>query len=120
MAPEAFHDDRILNLWGCDWRCDVANSAVQGAVGQRRTWWEIGKPWRLATADVDRCVDGVHWYVEEIDRMLDGRALLDGPISDIASWNYPMSVLHARDPGPDGGRHRGDRHDPPPTVKSPA
>src|ERR1700722_5767520 len=23
--------------------------------------WEIGKPWRLACADVDRCVDGVRW-----------------------------------------------------------
>ncbi|MGH3658694.1 MAG: aldehyde dehydrogenase family protein, partial [Micromonosporaceae bacterium] len=42
---------------------------------------------------VDRCIDGVRWYVEEIDRMLVGRAPLDGPVSNIASWNYPMSVL---------------------------
>ncbi len=55
--------------------------------------WEIGKPWRLATADVDRCIEGVRWYVEEIDGMLEGRAPLDGPVSNIASWNYPMSVL---------------------------
>lgn len=55
--------------------------------------WEIGKPWRSACADVDRCVSGVRWYVEEIDTMLDGRAPLDGPVSNIASWNYPMSVL---------------------------
>jgi acyl-CoA reductase-like NAD-dependent aldehyde dehydrogenase len=55
--------------------------------------WEIGKPWRLAMADVDRCIDGVRWYVEEIDRMLDGRGPLSGPVSNIASWNYPMSVL---------------------------
>jgi acyl-CoA reductase-like NAD-dependent aldehyde dehydrogenase len=55
--------------------------------------WEIGKPWRLATADVDRAIDGVRWYVGEIDRMTDGRAPLDGPVSNIASWNYPMSVL---------------------------
>ncbi|MEV4710255.1 aldehyde dehydrogenase family protein [Micromonospora sp. NPDC049374] len=56
--------------------------------------WEIGKPWRLACADVDRALDGVRWYVEEIDRMLaDGRAPLPGPVSNIASWNYPMSVL---------------------------
>ncbi|MFY1575198.1 aldehyde dehydrogenase family protein [Verrucosispora sp. WMMD703] len=56
--------------------------------------WEIGKPWRLACADVDRALDGVRWYVDEIDRMLaGGRAPLPGPVSNIASWNYPMSVL---------------------------
>ena len=56
--------------------------------------WEIGKPWRLACADVDRSLDGVRWYVEEIDRMLaGGREPLPGPVSNIASWNYPMSVL---------------------------
>jgi acyl-CoA reductase-like NAD-dependent aldehyde dehydrogenase len=55
--------------------------------------WEIGKPWRLACADVDRALDGVRWYVDEIDRMLDGREPLSGPVSNIASWNYPMSVL---------------------------
>ena len=32
--------------------------------------WEIGKPWRLACADVDRGLDGVRWYVEEIERQL--------------------------------------------------
>ena len=32
--------------------------------------WEIGKPWRLACADVDRGLDGVRWYVEEIDRQI--------------------------------------------------
>src|SRR3954451_15043248 len=32
--------------------------------------WEIGKPWRLACADVDRALDGVRWYVEEIERQL--------------------------------------------------
>jgi acyl-CoA reductase-like NAD-dependent aldehyde dehydrogenase len=30
--------------------------------------WEIGKPWRLACADVDRRLDGVRWYVGEIER----------------------------------------------------
>ncbi|GAA1104761.1 aldehyde dehydrogenase family protein [Nocardiopsis composta] len=55
--------------------------------------WEIGKPWRLACQDVDRAVSGVEWYLEEIDAMLEGRAPLDGPVSNIASWNYPMSVL---------------------------
>ena len=62
--------------------------------------WEIGKPWRLALADVDRCLDGVRWYVEEIERQLGGfghrRDPLPGPVSNIASWNYPMSVqVHA-------------------------
>jgi acyl-CoA reductase-like NAD-dependent aldehyde dehydrogenase len=55
--------------------------------------WEIGKPWRLACADVDRALDGVRWYVEEIDTMLGDRTPLPGPVSNIASWNYPMSVL---------------------------
>lgn len=63
--------------------------------------WEIGKPWRLACADVDRALEGVRWYLEEIEGMLaadvDGapfaREPLPGPVSNIASWNYPMSVL---------------------------
>lgn len=59
--------------------------------------WEIGKPWRLATADVDRCLDGARWYVAEIGRQLrvgtaEERRPLPGPVSNIASWNYPMSV----------------------------
>jgi acyl-CoA reductase-like NAD-dependent aldehyde dehydrogenase len=63
--------------------------------------WEIGKPWRLACADVDRCVDGVRWYLGQIERQLttsEGtlRRPLPGPVSNIASWNYPMSVqVHA-------------------------
>ncbi len=32
--------------------------------------WEIGKPWRLACADVDRGLDGVRWYLDEIEGML--------------------------------------------------
>jgi acyl-CoA reductase-like NAD-dependent aldehyde dehydrogenase len=63
--------------------------------------WEIGKPWRLACADVDRALDGVRWYVDNIERQLavgtdQQRTPLPGPISNIASWNYPMSVqVHA-------------------------
>jgi acyl-CoA reductase-like NAD-dependent aldehyde dehydrogenase len=63
--------------------------------------WEIGKPWRLACADVDRGIDGARWYVEEIDRQLgvgtaDARTQLPGPVSNISSWNYPISVqVHA-------------------------
>ena len=58
--------------------------------------WEIGKPWRLACADVDRALDGARWYVREIERQSAGRVPLPGPVSNIASWNYPMSVqVHA-------------------------
>ena len=80
---------------------------------------EIGKPWRLACADVDRALDGVRWYFEEIEPAtgrnraadlrvaqpmlgtdVDGapydRRPLSGPVSKIASGNYPMSVqVHA-------------------------
>lgn len=37
--------------------------------------WEIGKPWRLACADVDRALDGARWYLEgdrELGRDVDG------------------------------------------------
>jgi len=148
VAPEAFAEDRVLNLWGGRWRFDGSPSpatspvdgseipgpprldtedaaaAVRACLDQHRTWrsvplaerrarvsavldaftehrdllslllvWEIGKPWKLATADTDRCISGVRWYVDEIERMLGGRAPLDGPVSNVASWNYPMSVL---------------------------
>jgi acyl-CoA reductase-like NAD-dependent aldehyde dehydrogenase len=54
--------------------------------------WEIGKPLKLAQDDVDRCVSGVEWYLSQIDAMIAGRSPL-GVISNIASWNYPYSVL---------------------------
>ena len=54
--------------------------------------WEIAKPWALAQADVDRCLSGVEWYVAEIGGMVAGRRPL-GLVSNIASWNYPLSVL---------------------------
>jgi acyl-CoA reductase-like NAD-dependent aldehyde dehydrogenase len=66
--------------------------------------WEIGKPWKAACSDVDRCISGVRWYVDEIEGMLSRdvegapakRVPLEGPVSNIASWNYPMSVqVHA-------------------------
>jgi acyl-CoA reductase-like NAD-dependent aldehyde dehydrogenase len=55
--------------------------------------WEIGKPWRQALTSVDRTVSGVRWYVDEIEGMVAGRQPLAGPVSNIASWNYPLSVL---------------------------
>ena len=148
-APEAFRDDRVLNLWGAAWQADgralpatspvdgspiagpprldalTAQQAVRASLDQHRAWrhvplaerrarvaatldaltehrellalllvWEIGKPWRLAQADVDRAIDGVRWYVDGIEPMVDRpRPRSTGPVSNIASWNYPMSVL---------------------------
>ncbi|MFD7294011.1 aldehyde dehydrogenase family protein [Streptomyces sp. NPDC059897] len=148
VAPEAFRDDRVLNLWNGAWQADgralpatspvdgspiagpprldadTAHQAVRASLDQHRAWrhiplperrarvaatldaltehrellalllvWEIGKPWRLAQADVDRAIDGVRWYVDGIDDTLGERTPLPGPVSNIASWNYPMSVL---------------------------
>ncbi|MGH9301257.1 MAG: aldehyde dehydrogenase family protein [Acidimicrobiales bacterium] len=55
--------------------------------------WEIGKPYRQSLTSVDRTVSGVEWYLDTIDDMLEGRRPLSGPVSNIASWNYPLSVL---------------------------
>lgn len=148
VAPEAFREDHVLNLWDASWQpggrtlpaysavdgspiagpprldAEAAQQAVRASLDQHRAWrhvplaerrarvgatldaltehrellalllvWEIGKPWRLAQADVDRAIDGVRWYVEGVEPMLEGRSPLPGPVSNIASWNYPMSVL---------------------------
>ncbi len=55
--------------------------------------WEIGKPYQQSLVSVDRTTEGVAWYLEHIDEMLVGRGPLPGPVSNIASWNYPLSVL---------------------------
>jgi acyl-CoA reductase-like NAD-dependent aldehyde dehydrogenase len=90
--------------WGevdLDERKSRVQAAVEAMQAERDTLalllaWEIGKPWRLACADVDRALDGARWYLGEIDRQLEGRTPLPGPASNIASWNYPMSVqVHA-------------------------
>lgn len=54
--------------------------------------WEIGKTIPTAQNDVDRCLAGVEWYLENIGSMLEGRRPL-GLVSNLASWNYPFSVL---------------------------
>lgn len=54
--------------------------------------WEIGKPYAQSLVSVDRCISGVEWYIDQIEGMLEGRSPL-GLISNIASWNYPLSVL---------------------------
>ena len=54
--------------------------------------WEIGKTYKLGFTDIDRAVDGAQWYVDHLDELLGDRTPL-GLVSNIASWNYPMSVL---------------------------
>jgi acyl-CoA reductase-like NAD-dependent aldehyde dehydrogenase len=54
--------------------------------------WDIGKTLTTAGNDVDRCLAGIEWYLEQIGPMLESRKPL-GLVSNIASWNYPFSVL---------------------------
>lgn len=54
--------------------------------------WEIGKPVLQARTSVDRCIEGVAWYLDKTEEFSAGRPAL-GLVSNIASWNYPMSVL---------------------------
>ena len=54
--------------------------------------WEIGKTYQAGFTDIDRAIEGVQWYVHSIEGMLGTRKAL-GLVSNIASWNYPMSVL---------------------------
>ena len=74
--------------------------------------WEIGKPWRLAQADVDRAIDGVRWYVDGIEPMLDGRAPLDGPVVQHRQLELPDERARSRHAGTGTGRQRGHRQDP--------
>jgi hypothetical protein len=103
-AAAVQHAHREHDAWtgvDLDERKTRVSAAVEGLAEVRDTLalllaWEIGKPWKLACADVDRALDGVRWYLGEIDRQLQGRSPLPGPVSNIASWNYPMSVqVHA-------------------------
>ncbi|AKU98016.1 aldehyde dehydrogenase [Labilithrix luteola] len=56
--------------------------------------WEIGKTIPTASNDVDRCIASITWYLENAGPMLEGRRPL-GLVSNLASWNYPFSVLLA-------------------------
>jgi acyl-CoA reductase-like NAD-dependent aldehyde dehydrogenase len=81
-----------------DERHQRVSRAVEGLEANRELLagllvWEIGKPYRQALTSVDRTISGVRWYLDEIDQMLAGRQPLAGPVSNIASWNYPLSVL---------------------------
>jgi len=61
--------------------------------------WEIGKPHAQALTDIDRCISGVEWYVQNIESMLAGRSPL-GLISNIASWNLSHVGVDALGPRP--------------------
>ncbi len=111
--PRISHDDAVeavkhAGVEHDEWArvdLDERKSRVAAAVAEMREHrdtlalllvWEIGKPWKMACDDVDRALNGVDWYLGEIDRQLQGRSPLPGPVSNIASWNYPMSVqVHA-------------------------
>ena len=75
------HAHREHDAWtrvDLDERKARVQTAVDGLAEVRDTLalllaWEIGKPWKLACADVDRALDGVRWYLGEIDRQLQGR-----------------------------------------------
>lgn len=54
--------------------------------------WEIGKTADAANSDVDRCLAGIEWYLAHIGPMVETRTPI-GLVSNIASWNYPFSVL---------------------------
>ena len=80
---------------------DERKSRVQTCLNQLRDQvelvgklliWEIGKTYKLGFTDIDRAIEGVQWYVDHIEAMLGPRQPL-GLVSNIASWNYPMSVL---------------------------
>lgn len=57
--------------------------------------WELGKSFSSAASSVDRTIGGVEWYCDQIGAMLTdgGRREPLGLVSNIASWNYPLSVL---------------------------
>ena len=113
--PRVDHDEAVAAVahaagehkaWA---RVDLDERKAPGAGGRRRACaehrdtlalllvWEIGKPWRLACADVDRALDGVRLVPRARSSGSSTAARpLPGPVSNIASWNYPMSVqVHA-------------------------
>lgn len=58
--------------------------------------WELGKPYLSSLTSVDRTIGGVEWYCDQIGPMLTQNGQTREPlglVSNIASWNYPLSVL---------------------------
>jgi acyl-CoA reductase-like NAD-dependent aldehyde dehydrogenase len=95
---------RAASLAGRDWRSvsmDERRDRVRHCLAELSEHrellayllvWEIGKPYRQSLVEVDRTLDGVRWYVDELPRLQEGRRPI-GLVSNIASWNYPLSVL---------------------------
>jgi acyl-CoA reductase-like NAD-dependent aldehyde dehydrogenase len=88
-VAHALAEHRTWSDVDLDERKRRVSAAVEGLAAERDTLalllaWEIGKPWKLACADVDRALDGVRWYLGEVDRQLQGRTPLPGPVSNIA------------------------------------
>ena len=73
--------------------------------------WEIGKPWRLACADVDRALDGVDWYVAEAERQLAGPPAARRAGQQHRVVELPDERAGARRAGAGAGRQRGHRED---------
>ncbi len=73
--------------------------------------WEIGKPWRLAGADVDRALDGVRWYVAR-DRPADRRPRAAArPGQQHRVVELPDERARPRRAGAVAGRQRGRGQD---------
>jgi acyl-CoA reductase-like NAD-dependent aldehyde dehydrogenase len=70
----------------------VAELRAQRGLLSALVSWELGKTRGAADADVDRALGGVDWYLAEIGSMMSERTPL-GLVSNVASWNYPFSVL---------------------------
>jgi acyl-CoA reductase-like NAD-dependent aldehyde dehydrogenase len=80
-------EDRVEKVRAC-----LALMQQQRVLLASLLMWEIGKPMRIAQSDVDRCISGVQWYCDHATTLLANRKAL-GLISNIASWNYPLSVM---------------------------
>ncbi len=88
-----------------DERRNLVSDAVDALVEHRDLLalllvWEIGKPWRLACADVDRCVDGARWYLGQIERQLTVERRHATPTAARAGLEHRELELSDERPGP--------------------
>jgi acyl-CoA reductase-like NAD-dependent aldehyde dehydrogenase len=107
-----------------DERRSRVSDAVDGLIEHRDLLalllvWEIGKPWRLACADVDRCVDGVRWYLGQIERQLTDERRDAAPTAARTGVQHrqlelPDERAGARRAGPGAGGQRRGGQDPEP------
>lgn len=80
-------DERKVRIQNC---LDLLRTNVE-LIGKLLVW-EIGKTYKLGFTDIDRAIEGVAWYLDNIEQLI-GKRTPVGLVSNIASWNYPMSVL---------------------------